>query len=290
MTSGPAISPAEVERGYNNRAAVPDHAAWFARWGELSSRAYASERVVRDLRYGPGPKETLDLFLPRGPVRGSFLFLHGGYWRSLDKEVHGLVAPPLTAQGIAVAVANYDLCPQVTIADIVEETARAVAWLVREGPNHGAPAGPLVVAGHSAGGQLAAMMLVRDWVRDGFAISPVTGAVSLSGLHDLRPLVHFSGNVDLRLDPAEAARLSPVLHAPTGDAPIVIAVGGRETGEFLRQAELLWTAWPRNRPEGMRGPLVVPERHHFDVVVDHADAASPLTRATLALFGPRGAG
>ncbi|GMU72087.1 MAG: alpha/beta hydrolase [Burkholderiales bacterium] len=287
MTSWYGMSPEEIERGYNNRAAVPDHPQWFARWGELSARAFATEHVLRDLRFGPGPKETLDLFLPRGAARGTFLFLHGGWWRSLDKDVHALVAPPLTAQGIAVAVANYDLCPQVTIADIVEEASRAVAWIAREGPKHGTPARPLVVGGHSAGGQLAAMMLARDWTREGFGAHPVAGAVSLSGVHDLRPLVHFSANVDLNLDDAEAARLSPVQLAPACDAPIVIAVGGRETGEFLRQADLLWEAWPRNRPRGMPGPLVIPDRHHFDVVVDHAEAGSALTRATLALFDGR---
>ena len=287
MTAAPILTTDAVERGYNNRAAVPDHARWFARWGELSAAAYASERVVRDLRYGPGPKETLDLFAPRTPARATFLFLHGGYWRSLDKAEHAFVAPPLTARGIAVAVANYDLCPGVSIATIVEETARAVAWLAREGRAHGAGSDRIVVGGHSAGGHLAAMMLARDWAREGFGAQPVAGAVSLSGVHDLRPLVHFSANVDLKLDDAEAARLSPVLLAPACDAPILIAVGGRETGEFLRQADLLWEAWPRNRPRGMPGPLVIPDRHHFDVVVDHADAGSALSRATLALFDGR---
>ena len=284
MRAPPALTADEVERGYDNRAAVPDHARWFARWGELSSAAFATERVSRDLRYGPGPKETLDLFLPRGPARGTLLFAHGGYWRSLDKDVHAFVAPPLTARGIAVAVMNYDLCPQVSIAAIVDECARAVGWIVREGATLGAPHGRLVVAGHSAGGHLAAMMLARDWRSDGFAAHPVHGGVSLSGVHDLRPLTRFSYNADLKLDDREAARLSPVLASPTTYAPLVIAVGADETGEFLRQSELMWDAWPANRPVGMRGPLAVPGKHHFDVILEHADPESALTRATLALF------
>ncbi len=284
MPGAPQLTTDEVERGYNNRAAVADHAQWFARWAAMSAAAFASERVVRDLRYGPAPKETLDLFLPRAPARATFLFLHGGYWRSLDKADHAFVAPPLTAQGIAVAVANYDLCPGVSIAAIVEETARAVAWLAREGPANGAGADRIVVGGHSAGGHLAAMMLARDWRADGFASCPVAAGLSLSGVHDLRPLVRFSGNADFKLDDAEAARLSPALMQPTTTAPLAIAVGGAETGEFLRQAQLMWDAWPVNRPAGMAGPLVVPGKHHFDVVVEHADPGSALTRATLALF------
>ena len=284
MTVAPQLTADEVERGYNNRAAVADHAQWFARWAAMSAAAFASERVVRDLRYGPAPKETLDLFLPRAPARATFLFLHGGYWRSLDKADHAFVAPPLTAQGVAVAVANYDLCPGVSIAAIVEETARAVAWLAREGRANGAGADRIVVGGHSAGGQLAAMMLARDWRADAFATCPVAAGLSLSGVHDLRPLVRFSGNADFKLDDVEAARLSPALMRPTTNAPLAIAVGGAETGEFLRQAQLMWDAWPVNRPAGMAGPLVVPGKHHFDVVVEHADPGSALTRATLALF------
>lgn len=284
MSAARQLSTEDVERGYNNRAAVPDHARWFERWAAMSATAFASERVVRDLRYGPGPKETLDLFAPRTPARATFLFLHGGYWRSLDKADHAFVAPPLTARGIAVAVANYDLCPNVSIATIVEESARAVAWLAREGRAHGAGADRIVVGGHSAGGHLAAMMLARDWRADGFASCPVAAGLSLSGVHDLRPLVRFSGNADFKLDDAEAARLSPVLLPPTTGAPLAIAVGGAETDEFLRQSRLMWDAWPANRPKGMAGPLVVPGKHHFDVVVEHADAGSALTRATLALF------
>lgn len=284
MRPAASLTADEVERGYNNRAAVPDHARWFARWAELSAAAFASERVTRELRYGPGPKQTLDLFLPRGKARGTFMFVHGGYWRAIDKADHAFVAPPLTARGIAVAVVNHDLCPQVTIAAIVAQCARAVAWLVHDGAAHGANTDRLVVGGHSSGGHLAAMMLARDWRADGFASSPVRGGVSVSGVHDLRPLTAFSYNVDLKLDDDEATRLSPALTQATSDAPLVIAVGADETSEFLRQAALMWDAWPRNRPYGMTGPLVVARKHHFDVVLEHADPASALTRELLALF------
>jgi acetyl esterase/lipase len=174
--------------------------------------------VLRDQRYGSGPKESLDLFLPRGPARGTFVFVHGGYWRSLDKAEHAFVAPPLTAQGIAVAVVNYDLCPRVSIATIVDQAARAVAWVIGEGARHGASAHRLVVGGHSAGGHVAAMLMARDWRDDGFPMNPLHGGVSLSGVHDLRPLTRFSYNVDLKLDDDEAAKLSPVLLGATTHA------------------------------------------------------------------------
>jgi len=273
-----------VEREYNNRAAVPDHPRWFARYAELSAAACAKLGPRLDLRYGPGPKETLDLFLPRGPARATFVFIHGGYWRSLDKADFSFVAVPLVAQGIAVANVNYDLCPDVPIATIVGECQRAVAWLAREGSAQGVPAGRIVIGGHSAGGHLAAMLLATDWAGLRIAGDPIAGAVSLSGVHDLAPLLLSSYNADLRLDAAEAARMSPVNLMPRTRAPLLIAVGADETSEFLRQSRILWDRWPGNRPAGTNAPLMVPQRNHFSVVGDYADADSELTRATLALF------
>lgn len=273
-----------VERGYNNRAAVPEHPLWLARFAELSEKARASLAPKLDLRYGPGPKETLDLFAPAGPARGTFVFLHGGYWRALDKSDFSFVAAPFAAQGIAVAVVNYDLCPDVSVAAIVDECRRAVAWVVREGNAHGANPDPVVVGGHSAGGHLTAMLFATDWREHGFERTPFRGGVSLSGVHDLAPLVLFSFNTDLKLDDAEAARMSPVLLPPRSGAPLLLAAGGDETSEFLRQTQLLWDAWPASRPAGAMAPLVIPARHHFSIVADYADPGSELTRQTLALF------
>ena len=275
-----------VERGYNNRAAVPDHPYWIEEFTARSDAAIAALRPQLDLRYGPGPKETLDLFLPSQAARGTLLFIHGGYWRTFDKAVHAFVAPVFVAKGFAVAVVNYDLCPQVTIADIVDECRRAVEWLLREGDARGAPA-PLVVAGHSAGGHLTAMMFATDWQARGFAAAPIAGGVSLSGVHDLTPLVLSSYNVDLRLDEAEALRMSPVEYEPRVDATLVIAVGADETPEFVRQSQLLFDAWPNQRPRDLHAPLAIAQRHHFNVVLDYTDPASALAGATLALFNAR---
>jgi len=273
-----------VEREYNNRAAVPDHPRWFVRYAELSAAACAQYRPQLDLRYGPGPKETLDLFLPPDPPTATFVFIHGGYWRALDKRDFSFVAAPFVLQGIAVANVNYDLCPDVSIATIVGECERAVAWLIREGAGHGANAGRIVVGGHSAGGHLAAMLLATDWAALGIRSDPIAGAVSLSGVHDLAPLVLYSFNTDLKLDAAEAARVSPVNLTPRARTPLLIAVGADETSEFLRQSRILWDRWPANRPAGMNAPLFVPARNHFSVVAEYADGSSELTRATLALF------
>jgi arylformamidase len=277
-------TPEFVERGYNNRAAVPEHPQWLARFATMSEQARAGLAPRVDLRYGTEPKETLDLFVPAGPAHGTFVFLHGGYWRALDKNDFSFVAMPFVAQGIAVAVANYDLCPDVSIAAIVDECRRAVAWVANEGKAHGANPGRIVVGGHSAGGHLVAMLFATDWTAAGFARDPVAGGISLSGVHDLAPMVQFSFNADFKLDDAEAARLSPVRLAARSQAPLLLAVGADETSEFIRQTWILWDAWPANRPADAQAPLIVPARHHFSVVADYADAGSELTRQTLTLF------
>jgi arylformamidase len=282
MAARPAMTRDDVERGYNNRAAVPEHPYWLDRF-ETQSRDAARSLSPREIRYGSGPKETLDLFVPADPARGTLMFIHGGYWRALDKAEHAFVAPAFVAAGIAVAVINYDLCPDVTIATIVEQCRRAVTWVVREGPQHGAPP-PLVIAGHSAGGHLAAMMIATDWRAHGFDAAPFAASVSLSGVHDLEPLVLFAHNVDFRLDESAARAVSPVNRLPQADVPLIIAFGERETSEFARQSQLLWDAWPRNRRPRHGGPMSIAGHHHFSVVLEYADPDSALTRETLALF------
>jgi len=279
----PAYTKEFVERGYNNRAAVPEHPQHFADWAARSRATIAALGPRRDVRFGPNPKETLDLFVPATPARGTLAFFHGGYWRALDKADHAFVAEPFVAAGYAVAVVNYDLCPAVTIATIVDECRRAIAWLAKEGPAHGAPS-PLVASGHSAGGQIVAMLLATDWRNYGLDAAPIAGGVSLSGVHDLEPLVLSTMNVDLKLDEGEARAVSPVHHAPATRAPLFVAAGADETSEFLRQATLMFDAWPDNRPPGMTGPRFYPGRNHFTVLLEYADRESDLTRATLALF------
>jgi arylformamidase len=279
----PVLTPEFVERGYNNRAAVPDHPQWLDKYLVMSKAARAKRRHVADLRYGPGPKETLDLFLPPDPPRGTFVFIHGGYWRALDKSDFHFVAGPMVDKGFAVVLANYDLCPGVSVARIVDQCRRMMVWLAKEGPRHGAGADNVVVSGHSAGGHLAAMMFATDWELLGLAREPFVAGVTLSGVHDLKPLVMASMNADLKLTNAEAARVSPVNHISLSQAPLLVAVGGAETSEFIRQSQLMWDAWPNNaRPAA--GPLIIAGKHHFDVVADYAEPESELTLATLDLF------
>jgi arylformamidase len=273
------VLPADfVEREYNLRSAFPDHPQWFARWSAESAAARSRLDSRLGLRYGSGPKQTLDLFRAEHP-RGALLFIHGGYWRGLDKDDHSFVAPAFVPEGIGVAVINYDLCPDVSIAHIVEECRQAVAWLWREGESHGVPARRLFVAGHSAGGHLVAMLYATDWRRYGVPVDAIRGGLSISGVFDLEPLLQVSFNVDLKLDRSKARAMSPIHCVAEVRAPLQLAVGKGETSEFGRQSWLLWERWPQCRPPSAHGPLFIADRHHFSVLSDLGDRDSELTAA-----------
>ena len=272
-----------VEREYNLRAAFRDHPLWFARWAAESETLRKRVDGQLDLRYGSSPRQTLDVFAVPRP-RGALLFIHGGYWRALDKSSHSFVAGPLLDQGVSVAVMNYDLCPAVGIPHIVEECRQAVAWLVRHGAEYGMPVERLVIAGHSAGGQLVAMLFATDWAAYGVSPYVLAAGIAISGVFDLEPLVEVSFNDDLRLDVATARAMSPIHRVPAGGAPLLLAVGANETSEFIGQTHRLWDAWPACHPTGASAPLVVAQRHHFSILSDLGDPGSELCAAVSGQF------
>lgn len=278
------LTPEFVEREYNNRALVPDHPQFFSKWAAAAEGARRALECHLDLRYGPGPKETLDVF-PAPDARGTVIFIHGGYWRTLDKSDHSWVATPFVAAGYSVVATNYDLCPDVSIDRIVDEQRQAIAWLNANGGRYGAPMRRVVVTGHSAGGHLTAMLHATDW--HSWNVDPLTivGGVAVSGVFDLRPLVLFSFNADFKLDDAAAERLSPINHTPQVGAPLLVAVGALESSEFIRQSQLLWERWSTVRPVVADGPLAIAGRHHFSVVDALAEPDHPLHLGTVALFG-----
>jgi arylformamidase len=280
-----SLSPAEpysaafCERQYDNRAAVPNHQDYFVRWVSRSTLAREKLSCYPDFAYGTGARHTLDLF-PAANPNGLLVFIHGGYWRTLDKADFSFVAEPFVAHDISVAAINYGLCPAVRIDDIVQDCAHAIAWLNANTLQFGLDGKPIVVGGHSAGGHLAAMMMTIDWEALKVLPSRIAGAVSVSGVFDLEPLVHTSMNADLRLDAESARRVSPIHLQPKITAPVQLVVGGIESSEFVRQNLLLKAAWPQVSGE----PAVVFGCHHFSIVEHFADPASPAFRRALKLF------
>jgi arylformamidase len=271
------MDAAWVEREYNNRQRVPDHPAYFARWTRDSQFVRESLPCVLDLAYGPDPRHRIDLF-PAERARGTLLFIHGGYWRSLDKQMFSWLASAWGAAGMNAAFINYRLAPAVTIEEIVQDAIAAANWLFAHGAGHGVAMERVVVAGHSAGGHLTAALLAAP--REALAFDParIVGAVPISGVYDFAPIKVFSS--DFRLDDAAVARLDVTRRAPTIPAPLVIAAGAAESEEFQRQSRLLAHAW---RPQ-VKSMLLLPGLDHFGIVDAFCERGQPLYEAALALF------
>jgi arylformamidase len=246
--------PAWLDRQYNNRALVPDHAAHFERWATESAQARQALPGLLDLAYGHGAGETLDVFpalRKRGqPTAPVLVFIHGGYWRSLDKSDHSFLAPAFVKQGACVVMLNYALCPAVTIPQIALQMAQALAWVYRHIGAHGGDPQRITVVGHSAGGHLVAMLLACDWAKVGADLpgSLVKNAMSISGLFDLEPLLHTPFLRDsLRLTAQQVRQASPAgFPAPSvagGRGTLVAVAGADESEEFVRQNGLIQQAW-----------------------------------------------
>jgi arylformamidase len=251
---------------YNNRERVPDHPAYFARWAADSRQARQSAPCELDLRYGREDGETLDVF-PSGHGDAPILvFIHGGYWRSLDKSDHSFVAPAFTRHGACVVVPNYALCPAVTIPQITLQIARAVAWTWHNAARFGGDRKRIVVAGHSAGGQLAAMMLACLWQQLDAALprDAVRSALAISGLHDLDPILRTPFlQPSLRLTPEQVAQASPARLPAPRQGTLYTVAGADESAEYHRQNRLIQEAWgPRRVPVCE----LLPGRNHFSAL------------------------
>ncbi|MBP7452053.1 MAG: alpha/beta hydrolase [Ottowia sp.] len=239
-----------LERMYNNRMRVPDHADYYARWAAESALVRRSLPCDLDVAYGTAPGETLDVFPAARPGAPVVVFIHGGYWRGMDKSQHSFLVPSLRAQGAAVVVPNYALCPQVSIPQITLQMVLAVGWAWRNARRFGGDARRLVVIGHSAGGQLAAMMLACAWptAQAGLPRDVVKAALGISGLYDLQPLLHTPSLQEvLRLTPDQVAQASPARLPAPARGRLIGVVGGDESGEYLRQNRLIQQAWGRER-------------------------------------------
>jgi len=262
----------DLEAEYNNRVRVPDHPAIQSRWAEISKSMRAAMPSGLDHAYGARPRQRYDLFEPPGAGAGTPLvvYIHGGYWQRGERQDNAFVAREMLALGVSVAVVGYTLCPEASVADIVEEIRLALKSIWEATKRH-----PVVV-GHSAGGHLTAAMLATDWSRvAGVPADLVRAGYAISGVFEVEPLVPTSLNAALKLDAANARKLSPVSWpAPPKDRALVAAVGGDESQEFIRQSLDIAAVWSR---AGVKAEcVVVPGTNHFTIVDELLRAESAM--------------
>jgi len=277
----PALS--DWDDAYANRAHIPGADEIIAAW-ETRSKAFRAANPgaalnigYRDSTDSKSSRCAYDLFPPEtGDSRGLFVFVHGGYWVAFDKNNWSHLAEGARAAGFTVMMPSYPLCPDVGIADIQQCVAESVVHAAKQVD------GPIVLTGHSAGGHLVTSLVSTPTALPKSVVQRIQHVVSISGVHDLRPLLNTALNDHLKLDLETAARLSPALQEPLTGIPVTAWVGGAERAEFLRQNALLANVW---RGLGVATTDVrEPDRHHFNIIDGLCDHNSPLMRHTLSVF------
>ncbi len=266
------------EDAFANGAYIDGAAEYPPRWEQAAQAFRAGASMRADIAYGDQPRERYDLFLPDAMPRGLVVFVHGGYWLKFDKSYWSHLAAGPVAQGWAVALPSYTLAPEARIPQITGQIAHAIAHATAE------VAGPICLIGHSAGGHLVTRMVCEDTPLPHSIMGRIAHVMSISGLHDLRPLLHTQMNAELGLSEETARRESPALHSPPMDIAVTAWVGGHERPEFLRQSALLREAWAR---KGCAARLHVADGlHHFNVIDGLARPDSALTQTVLAQLPP----
>jgi acetyl esterase/lipase len=252
---------ATLDAAYNNTAAVGQAARdrYVAGWAARSEPVRRTPGARIDVPYGSGARQRLDVFPCGRPAAPTLVYIHGGYWQTNDKEPYAFLGESLLPAGFNLALVEYTLAPAARLDQIVAEVRASVAWIVDHAKEVGGDPGLVFVSGHSAGGHLTAMAMTDPRVAGGLAIS---------GLYDLEPIRLNYLNDQLRLDPDEARRNSPLLHLPPRGAPLVVTVGLGELPELIRQSKAYAEAW---LGRGLPGRFLPVDRHdHFSILEELA--------------------
>ncbi|HEY7559878.1 MAG TPA: alpha/beta hydrolase [Candidatus Binatia bacterium] len=273
----------EIEYQYNPRVSVPEFPELARVRSAISRRVRESAKSWLNIAYGTSPRETLDIYTADkvgGPV---LVYIHGGYWRSGTKEDNANFVPAFTQRGANVVLIEYDLCPAVTVTDIVRQTRAAIAWVYRNIADYRGDAAKFYVSGHSAGGHLTAMALANDWEKAGLPKDFIKGAVAMSGVHDLDMVMHISANEQIRMSPEIAEQNGPLRHPPRVDCPLLVAVGAVEP-EGWKQMSKDYFEFCKQR--GLNAEyLEVPGANHYTMSEHLGDPNSPLAQAIFKLIG-----
>jgi arylformamidase len=264
----------ELNRQYDASATVPAIEPFYARFAAASALALTGLRAELDVPYGPGDRHRLDLFPAQRPGAPLFFFIHGGYWRRLDKSFFSFLAQPVVRAGGAVAIVNYPLAPNASIDEIVDSVRAGYTWVAANAARLNADPARIVAGGHSAGGHLAGMLAGSQF--------PLAGVLALSGLFDLEPVRLSHVNEWAKLDARSAERNSPIRRLPDAPLPLVAAVGQDETDEFRRQTQHYAEVWRARRYPAEE--LILPGHNHFTIVLELADESTVLSQALAELL------
>jgi arylformamidase len=270
---------ADLELHFDPQKSVPDHAHWTEERNSASQQARKRLKSHLDVAYGDSPREVMDIFPAERSNAPVLLYFHGGYWRSGSKEQNCHFVELFVNAGATVAVVEYDLCPSVTVTDIVGQARAAIAWTYKNISRYGGDPSKIYISGLSAGGHLVAMALAHDWAKEGLPRDLIKGATAISGVYDLDAVLHIDVNQEIRLTPESARENSPLLHPPLSYASLIVAAGGAEPRGWQEQSENLFALC---KERGVRcESIVIPGAHHYSIGLQLTDPTSPLTLAML---------
>jgi len=266
-----SLAEAQRNAAYDNNAAVAGSAALVQARNAASAKYRQAHSGGLDIPYAPGARLGFDLYPAFAAQAPCLVFIHGGYWQRNSRELFAAFAEGLAEAGWSVAMPGYSLAPQARLTTIVQEIGAALDWLADHGPEHGV-AGPVVLAGWSAGAQLAALHLGHRLVAAGLAIS---------GVYDLRPLRDTALNDALKLSEEEVAMLSPLRLPPTAK-PLAIVYGTAELPALVHDSRALHAL---RSAAHARGPLLpIAGADHFSILEELRRPGGELVRAAQRLI------
>ena len=278
------LSREALELAFNPRATARDLDERLAATAAASTDARARLDCVLDVRYGPGENETLDIF-PAAAGSGApvLLFIHGGYWRAMDKNDYSFIADVFQPAGATTVVINYDLCPTVTLDTIVEQSNRSIAWDLAEHrglPRRPGPPVRLRQLGRRPShrhGPRPRLGGAKDLPAD-----IIKGAVPITGVMDCEPVLDITVNAEVRLESEAARRLSPLRNPPRRALPLLVAVGGAEPPLWIKMSADYAALC---REHGIECEYMeMPDHDHFDIGRAVGDPKSPLAQAMLRMM------
>lgn len=267
----------EMQFQFNPRVSTPDYERLTEERRKASLRVREKLKPRLNVPYGNSPRQVSDIF-PGDKLRAPVLvYFHGGYWRGGSKDDNSNFADVFVKGGATVVLVEYDLCPIVTVSEIVRQARSAIAWVYRHISEFGGEPSRLYLCGASAGGHLVALALAHEWEKEGLPPDAIKGASAISGVYDLDAVLHVDVNEEIRLTPETARENSPLLHPPLPRAPLLVAVGGAEPGGWKRQSEDFFRLC---KERGVTCEyLEVPGANHYSLSAVMADPKSSLTRA-----------
>ena len=273
-----------LDTQYNNRLHVPEYADYLNRWELLSRETEQKLQVIKDIAYGNLQRERLDLYPSLQPQSKTLIFIHGGYWQMLDKSMFHFIANGFHSYGVTTVLLTYPLAPEASIDQIVLSCRNAIKWLYGNINTFNGDPDEMYVAGHSAGGHLAAMLMATDWklFNPGISANVLKGICTISGLFNLVPMYHSYVNKVLKMDMETATGNSPVMLEPLNSCPLIVAVGDAETAEFNDQSKEFYTCW-KNKGVDIE-LLQLPRQNHYSIAEAIVDTQSSLHQALLQLM------